>query len=82
MGDSKCCGRNRGGQGGGSALSVQFQRRLKIGHAELVISEKNLMGDGCIVFLSGKVCRVDGECPNQAGRAPCIFDGQQGELSV
>lgn len=54
MGDSKCCARNRGGQGGGSALSVQFQRRLKIGHAEMVISEQNLMEDGCIVFLLGR----------------------------
>lgn len=82
MGDSKCCGRNRGGQGGRSALSVQFQRRFQIGHAEIVISERNLMEDGCIVFLSGKVCRVNGECPHQGGRAPCIFDGQQGDLSV
>lgn len=42
---------------------MQFQRRFLSGLAEMVISEQNLMEDGYVVFLSGKVCRVNGECP-------------------
>lgn len=64
MEDSKCCGKNRGGQGGGCALSVQFQKGFQIGLAEVVISEQSWMGDGCLVVLSGKLCRVNSELPH------------------
>lgn len=48
--------------------------------AEMVTPEQNLMEGGYFVFFSGKVCRVNGECPQRSGGAPCIFDGQQDDL--
>lgn len=84
MEDSKCCGKkNRGEQGGGCALSVQFQKGFQIGLAEVVISEQKLMEDGCLVVLPGKLCRVNSALPHKVGVLPaslmdsrviCLFE--------
>lgn len=56
--------KNRGEQGGGCALSVQFQKGFQIGLAEVVISEQKLMEDGCLVVLPGKLCGVNSALPH------------------